>query len=118
MDEADYWVSLEYRVCREFAGMPERRLQFMWCDGFIPCEYILDGPPPRIVGRAWICYGQRQAEWKFTLLLPRPFGSREQIDWASLFPPENMTRWLALDEAGRRIEIEPAAAVPDRVHNP
>jgi hypothetical protein len=113
MDEADYWASLEYRVCREFAGMPERRLQYLWCDGFIPSEYRLDDPQPRITGRAWICNGPKQAEWEFALLLPRPFRSRQEIDWASLLPAENVTRWLSLDERTRRIEMEPAAAVPD-----
>ena len=113
MDETAFWGSLEFRLCREFAGMPERRLQFLWCDGFIPSEYILDGPAPNITGRVWICNGPRQAEWEFTLLLPRPFRSREEIDWAALLPTENVTRWMSLDENGRRVEIEPAVAVPD-----
>ena len=113
MGEADYWGSLEYRLCREFAGMPERRLQYLWCDGFIPDQYLLDDPHPRITGKAWICNGPQQAEWDFDLLLPRPVGSREEIDWASLLPPENATRWMAFDEGRRYIEIEPAVAVPD-----
>jgi hypothetical protein len=113
VEEANYWASLEYRVCREFAGMPERCLRYLWCDGFIPGEYLLDNPRPRITGRVWICNGPRQAEWAFTLLLPQPCRSREAIDWASLLPPEDMTRWLSLDEAGRQMAIEPAVAVPD-----
>jgi hypothetical protein len=113
VDEGDYWVSLEYRICREFAGMSERRLRYLWCDGFIPGEYLLDDPRPRITGRVWIGNGPQQAEWAFTLLLPGSYRSREAIDWASRLPPEDVTRWLALDEAGRRIEIEPAVAVPD-----
>jgi hypothetical protein len=112
VDEAGYWLSLEDRVCRELAGMRERRLQYLWCDGFIPVDYLLDDPRPRITGRAWIYNSPRQPEWDFTLLLPRPFRSRDEIDWASLLPPENVTRWLALDEAGMQIEIEPAVAVP------
>ena len=91
MDEAEYWVRLEYRVCREFTGMRERRLQYLWCDGFIPGEYLLDDPRPRITGRAWICNGPRQAEWEFTLLLPRPFHSREDIDWGLLLPADSVT---------------------------
>ena len=113
MTEADYWASLEYRVCREFAGMPTRQLQYLWCDGFIPSDYILDDPMPRITGRAWICNGPRQAEWRFTLLLPVTFGSRDGIDWAAFLPAEGVTGWLSLDEAERYIEIEPAVAVPD-----
>ena len=35
-------------------------------------------PTPRITGTAWICNGPRQAEWKFTLFLPGPIGSRDR----------------------------------------
>ena len=114
MNEADYWIKLEYRVCSEFMGMRERRIQYLWCDGFIVHEYLLNDHRPRIVGRAWICNGPRQTEWEFTLLLSLPYTSLEEVDWESLLPPENMTRWLALDEARRCLEIEPIAAVPDR----
>jgi hypothetical protein len=113
MDEAYFWGSLEFRLCREFAGMPERRFRYLWCDGFAPSEYILDGPSPRITGRCWICNGPRQAEWEFTLFLNQPVGSCEEIDWTSLLPAENVTRWMPLDEGRRYIEVEPAVAVPD-----
>jgi hypothetical protein len=112
MDEASFWGSLEYRLCREFAGLPERRYQYFWCDGFIPRNYVLDGLSPRITGQCWICNGNNQ-EWEFTLLLPAPVGSREEIDWAALHPPENVTRWMSFNEERRYIEIEPAVAVPD-----
>jgi hypothetical protein len=111
MDEAYFWGSLEFRVRREFAGLPERRYRYFWCDGFAPGEYILDGPSRRITGRCWICNGSRQEEWGFALLLPGPVGSREKIDWAALHPAENVTRWMSFDEERRYIEIEPA--VPD-----
>lgn len=113
MDEKHFWGSLEFRLCREFAGLPERRYQYFWCDGFAPSEYILDGPSPRITGRCWICNGPQQAEWSFVLLLPRPFGSRVEIDWAALFPAENATRWMMFDESRQYLEIDPAVAVPD-----
>jgi hypothetical protein len=113
VDEKYFWGSLEFRLCREFAGLPERRYQYFWCDGFVPREYILDGPSPRITGQCWICNGPRQAEWEFVLLLPRSYGSREAIDWASLHPAENTTRWMSFDEGRKYIEIEPAVAVPD-----
>jgi len=113
MSERDFWVSLEYRLCGEFAGLSERRYQYFWCDGFIPGHYLLDDVRPRISGKSWICNGPAQAEWDFTLLLPHPFESREQITWTSLLPPRNMTRWMAFDEGRRYIEIEPAVAVPD-----
>jgi hypothetical protein len=115
--EADYWVSLEYRVCREFAGMAERRLRWLWCDGFIPQQYLISEETPRVVGRAWIGDGPSQHEWEFTLFLPHPAGSRDEIDWASLLPPEDVTRWLAVDLANKRIQVEPLAAVSDPVEH-
>jgi hypothetical protein len=117
VDEADYWVSLEYRVCREFAGMPESHLRRLWCDGFIPEQYFLDDLTPRITGRAWIGDGPRQTEWEFTHFLPHRVSSRDGIEWGLLLPPENVTRWLALDPRGKRIQIEPSSAVPDPVQS-
>ena len=113
MNETDFWVSLESRVCREFAGMPNKRLQNLWCDGFIPGEYVLNSPSPQITGRCWICNGSQQAEWEFALLLPKSVRSREDIGWATLLPPENVTCWMAFDERRQYIEIEPAVGVPD-----
>jgi hypothetical protein len=113
VDEQTFWSSLELRLSREFAGLPERRYQYFWCDGFIPLDYVLDGPSPRITGRCWICNGQQQAEWNFALLLPRIYASRDEIDWVSLHPAENTTRWMAFDEERRYVEMDPAAAVLD-----
>ena len=110
MNEPEYWVRLEYRVCREFAGMPQTHLRYLWCDCFIPGQYLLDDPTPRITGRAWICDGPRQDEWEFTVFLPHAVGSPDEIEWASLLPPENATRWLGLDPRAKRIQIEPSAA--------
>src|SRR5258705_7611243 len=36
VDEDTFWLHLEYRVCRELAGMAPREVRFFWCDGFIP----------------------------------------------------------------------------------
>jgi hypothetical protein len=113
MNEAEFWPRLEFRLCREFSGLSERRHQYLWCDGFAPTQYLPDDPQPRIIGKAWICNGPRQTEWDFTLLLPRTFGSRDEIDWASLLPPEKETRWMAFDEARRYIDIEPAVSASD-----
>jgi hypothetical protein len=62
MDEKSFWVSLEFRLCHEFAGLPDRRHQYFWCDGFIPSQYLLDDPRPRITGKAWICNSPAQGE--------------------------------------------------------
>jgi hypothetical protein len=113
MDEATFWLWLEGRLCHEFAGLPERRHHYLWCDGFLPDDYILEDPNPRITGRCWICNGRRPSDWTFALFLPRAFGSRDEIEWKSLLPPIDVTRWMAFDEDRRYVEIEPAAAVPD-----
>ncbi|HEX4608847.1 MAG TPA: hypothetical protein VH092_11640 [Urbifossiella sp.] len=113
MDEKRFWLSLEYRLCREFAGLPDRRYQNFWCDGFAPEDYLLSDPAPQIIGRCWICNGPAQAEWNFALLLPGPVGSREEIDWAALRPAQDVMRWMSFDERRWCIEIKPSAAVPD-----
>ena len=113
MDEETFWLRLEFRLCGEFVGLPERRYRYFYCDGFIPEDYLLDDIQPQIAGKVWICNGPLEDRWDFVLLLPRTFGSREEIDWASLLPPKGVTRWMAFDEDRRYIEIEPAVAVPD-----
>ena len=113
MDEKTFWLWLEGRLCGEFQGLPERRYQYFWCDGFLPADYLLDDPTPRITGRCWICNARQPSDWDFVLLLPRSFGSRDAIEWGSLLPPNGVTGWMGFDESRRYIEIEPAAAVPD-----
>jgi hypothetical protein len=113
MTESEYWVHLEYRLCREFAGLPDKRHRYLWCDGLDPFEYLLDGPAARITGDAWIGNGPRIAHWKFVFLLRPPIESREAIDWASLLPSENMTRWMYFEEDKKYLELDPAAATPD-----
>lgn len=113
MSEDDFWRRLEIRVCQELAAMPDPTLRWLGCDGFEPWQYFTEEGDARVEGRAWFLEGPGQTEWRFTLFLPHSFGSREDIPWASLLPAENVTRWLALDRVGKRIQIEPAAAVPD-----
>jgi hypothetical protein len=113
MTEREFWLALEFRICDEFAGLPEGRYRRFWCDGFIPADYLLGDSPPRIRGRVWIVDGQAQANWAFTLLLPQRYPSRDEIDWASLLPPPGVTKWMGFDEDRQHLEIEPSAAVPD-----
>lgn len=113
MDENAYWSSLEYRVCSELDGMPRKHRGALWCDGFCPEAYLLADEPPRIVGHCFIGYSPDIDEWRFELHLPAKVRSREEIDWASLLPPDNRTCWLAIDESRRRLQIEPAVAIPD-----
>lgn len=113
MTEADFWKRLEFRLCHEFWGQRQRRYQYFWCDGLVPFQYQLSVPLPRITGRCWICNGHLQDEWEFALLLPKPCESRDEIDWQSLLPPQDRTRWMSIDEGRRFLEMEPAVAVPD-----
>ncbi len=113
MDEADYWPSLEYRVTSELAGIKECVRLGLWCDGFIAHSYNFDSNLPCIQGVAWICPGQAQQEWRFTLILVGRPGDRESVDWAMQLPPEDVTKWMVLDFEKRFIEIEPGVAVDD-----
>lgn len=113
MDETSFCISLMFRVSAEFRGMPTKEMRRYWCDGFILEQYLLDDSPPRIIGRAWICEHQAQENWEFVLLLPRSVRSRDAIDWDLLLPADDVTRWMKLDKQAKRIELEPAAAVPD-----
>jgi hypothetical protein len=114
MDESDFWSSLEYRVCQEIDGSKRAGLRRFWCDGFIPERYELTDPSPQIFGRVWMGVGPReQQEWEFTLLLGRPVESRDAIEWSTLLPPPNVTRWLSVDPIGKRLVVEPTAAIPD-----
>jgi len=111
--EAEFWVHLEFRLCQEFSGLSDRRYRSFWCDGFDPHVYTLDGPCPRVTGTAWICNGEQQAQWEFALMLKQSSPSREVIDWASLLPADDTTRWMSFDENKRYIEIDPTAATLD-----
>lgn len=114
MDEREYWLRLEYRVCRELDGLRHTEARPYWCDGFEPSRYVLDGRQPRVIGHVWMGIGPRfQERWGYTLLLDRPVRSAEEIDWSVLLPPEDVTRWLTVDPGRKVVVIEPSAAVPD-----
>jgi hypothetical protein len=78
--EADYWVKLELRVCRELEGMEDRAVRSLWCDGSIPEQYLLDDPTPRVTGRAWIGTGPRkQDRWELSLFLDNAARTRGRL---------------------------------------
>lgn len=104
---------MEWRICRELAGMAAGRIRNFWCDGITPRAYFLATPTPRIVGTAWIGQSPNTDEWEFTLFIPSAVESLDEIDWAALLPADNVTNWLAFDPDSKRLQIEPAAAVPD-----
>jgi hypothetical protein len=110
VDEDNFWSRLEYRVSAEMAGLADRQLRGLWCDGFLPDLYLLDDPSPRIEGRASVGY-DGQGEWRFSLLLPATVACREGVPWSSLLPPPDVTQWLTVDRVGKRLVLEPAVAV-------
>ncbi len=81
MDEAFFWTSLEFRICGEFAGMPERRYRIVTSVRWL-CADPIHSTVRRLAsrGQRWICNGPEQAEWDFVLILPGPVPSREEID--------------------------------------
>lgn len=115
MEEPAFWLELEHRVSREFAGMRGEcnHLRSFWCDGLVPGQYRIDEADPRITGLAWIVRDQDQQEWEFTLFLPHTCASRKAVEWEKLLPPANVTKWIALDIEARRIQFDPLAALPD-----
>lgn len=114
MDAATFWNHLEYRVCREINGLRTDEHRGLWCDGFIPEDSHFDDGPPRVTGRVWMGRGPRhQEQWRFTLLLPADVTSEADVDWASIFPAEDVTGWLSLDATKREMRIDPTAAKPD-----
>jgi hypothetical protein len=111
MDEGEFWIRLEYRVCREMDGIPEYRRVHIWCDGFIPEEYALDRTPAYIAGLVWIGLGDLQEKWRFKLTSPLSFTSRDSVLWSELLPAEDLTKWLAAYPQEKRLDIQLAAAV-------
>jgi hypothetical protein len=110
--EKDFWVALEYRICREFAGFEDGSLRWLGCDGLMPEEYDLDADEPRIRGTAR-CGQSGQELWGFTLLIGPGATSPRNIDWSSLLPPEDVTGWLSPHLRERRLVIDPGSAYPD-----
>ena len=113
MDESRFWPALEYRVCREMAGVEECASLSMWCDGFVPYLEDIEVHTNRIEGRVWIGFGRRQESWTFELLLSDPIARREQIRWADLLPAEDVTRWLSVDHGRKHLVVAPGDAAPD-----
>jgi hypothetical protein len=107
LDEAEFWVRLEYRICAELHGFEDNGLRHYWCDGLVPEEYDLLGEPRCIRGRAWIGQGRRQEQWNFTLLTTPPVMDRREIDWAAVLPGDALTGWLTPDLQRKTLKIDP-----------
>jgi hypothetical protein len=112
VDEEDFWIRLEYRICAEFRGFADRELRDNWCDGMDVEEYDLRPPRRTIRGRAW-CGPDGQESWRFTLLVGQDVWSREEVDWSVLLPADRLTGWLSPDPQQRSMVIDPLGGYPD-----
>ncbi|OLT27527.1 hypothetical protein BJF79_11695 [Actinomadura sp. CNU-125] len=113
MAETDYWLELEYRVCRELRGFADDRIRSLWCDGFIPEETDVRAPDACVRGRAWIGDDSgSQEQWTFTLLVGDS-RSEDEIDWSSLLPADDTTGWLVPDPAAKKLTMDPLSATPE-----
>ncbi len=113
MTERDYFGHLEMRVSRELAGLRQRELRSLWCDGFIADAFEVVGERCRVSGKVWMAFGQQRQElWNFVVYLgsARP---REQIDWTELLPAEDVTGWLSLNFETKFMKVNPFVTRPD-----
>jgi hypothetical protein len=112
MVEKDFWLSLEFRICSEFAGFEDKRLRHYWCDGLCPEEYDLQAEEPCVRGLAY-CGQSGQERWRFTLLLGASVCSQTAIDWSLLLPADHVTGWLSPHPLERTLIIDPLSAYAD-----
>jgi hypothetical protein len=54
-----------------------------------------------------------QDAWSFKFTLRSAVQRRANIAWDELLPPDDVSSWLAIDIARKRLAIDPADAVPD-----
>ena len=113
--EREYFIALEYRVCRELAGMRDENLRIIWCDGFLPDPQIeISRRHRRVTGKFWIGFGGSHHElWDFHLLLGPIVKDRQQIDWAALLPPDEVTGWLSMYFESKLLVVRPYAIYPE-----
>jgi hypothetical protein len=108
MNEEDFGVRLEGRLCDELSRMDDKALRRLWCDGLVPRRYLLDDEVPRITGYAWIVTGtSNDAQWDFVLFVSGPAPAQDAMEWSSLLPPDGATEWLEVDHHAKAIRIHP-----------
>ncbi|MFG2045125.1 hypothetical protein [Dactylosporangium sp. NPDC048998] len=112
MDEKDFWVRLEFRICTEFEGFEDKHLRWYGCDGLVAEEYDLLGAEPCVRGQAW-CGPGGQESWTFVLLVDPGTRSRDEIDWPALLPGARKTGWLTPDPQNKTMVIDPLSGYPE-----
>jgi hypothetical protein len=111
VEEREFWVHLEYRICAEFAGFADSQRRSCWCDGLIPEEYDLAGTEPRISGVVF-CGQSGQERCRFTLVVAQEAASPRQIDWSALLPSDRLTGWLTPDHQNKTLRSRPPLRTP------
>jgi hypothetical protein len=112
MDEDDFWIRLEFRICAELQGFEDKHLRWYSCDGLIAEDYDLRGEQPCIRGKAW-AGPDGQEPWRFILLVGPATRSREEIDWSALLPDDRTTGWLSPHPERKLMVIDPLSGYPD-----
>jgi hypothetical protein len=115
VSEKEFFRHLEMRVCTELSGMRDDTLRGLWCDGFIPDDFSVVDDRCRVTGLVWIAYSRKTQEcWRFALLLGNETVVRDQVQWETMMPGENVTGWLSLDFKTKFMKIDPFSSHPDR----
>jgi hypothetical protein len=105
MTEDEFWLALEYRICRELRGMSDAVLRPMLCDGIRGDIVRPEAGPAYLSGSIYI--GKTgQTEMQFTMALPDNIASKDDILWSNLMPPEDMTAWLSVDPRRKHVMID------------
>jgi hypothetical protein len=107
MTEDEFWIELEFRICRELSGMSDAVLRLMCCDG-IGGDFVRFPTYKTRGGQAYL-YGTiyigktGQTAMEFRMALPHNITSKDDIVWSKLMPPEDMTAWLSVDYSKRKL---------------
>jgi len=112
MTEREFLNGLEMRICRELAGLKDKELCALWCDGLSAETFFPHELGTRIVGRAWIGK-DGQGKWEFELIVRRRIGAWEDVPWDELLPAEDVTGWMSVDLEGKILKMDPAVTYPD-----
>jgi hypothetical protein len=108
MSEDEFWTLLRFRKMSGVPGSTEKLPGY--CDWFEPKRYFLDGLAPRITGRMGFFSSNAVDHLDFTLFLRHAVRALEEIEWATLIPPDECGGWLLYDKDFGRIEINPSFA--------
>jgi hypothetical protein len=111
MTEDEFWLALEWRICRELSGMGDAVLRPMWCDGIHGAIVQPEASPAYMSGTIYIAK-DGQTAMPFTMALPNNIASTDDIVWSALMPPEDMTAWLSVDTKRKLVTIDLSKAEP------